>query len=115
VRVLVIEDNAEVREILKEMVQLLGAEAVVAENGLTGLELVRTTKFDLVFTDLRMPGLKGTQLVEALKKAVPDVPLVVVSGSPQDLNEEEVRDKVFRIVRKPFSIRQIGEIIDSFR
>jgi DNA-binding response OmpR family regulator len=82
-RVLIVEDETEVRRVLARFVRLFGAEPVVAEDGLEGWELARLADppFDLVITDSRMPRMTGPVLIGKLREQFPDIPILRVSGS----------------------------------
>ncbi|RMG60912.1 MAG: response regulator [Deltaproteobacteria bacterium] len=114
-KVLVIEDAPEIRDILSEMLSMFGAEAVSVATGEEGISALSKDSFDVIFTDLRLPGIKGTELVIELEKAAGGTPIVVITGSPQDLNENEIRDRVFRIIRKPFPLSEISRVLQALR
>ncbi len=78
--ILVIDDDVLSREFLVDAVKSLGFHALEASDGKRGLERARSEHPDLVLTDLRMPGMDGIQLVEALAEHCPGLPVVVVSA-----------------------------------
>ena len=81
-KILVIEDDTEVRENLEEILQLEGYETIGAENGIEGLELAQTHLPDLIICDVMMPGLDGYQVLAALKEN-PDtatIPLIFLTA-----------------------------------
>ena len=79
--ILVVEDEQYVRESLTAYLDDLGFRVLVAENGLSGLELFRSRRPDIVMTDLRMPVMDGFALVEAIAAEAEFTPIVVVSGA----------------------------------
>jgi diguanylate cyclase (GGDEF)-like protein len=80
--ILVVEDDANARTALAELLEHLGHEVVTACDGLSGLELARTGSFDLVITDLRMPRLDGLAMIAKLRElaAHADTPIVLLSA-----------------------------------
>jgi len=80
-RILIVEDDAGVREFLRETLELEGHEVVEAENGREALELYRDRAADLIITDLVMPELDGIGMILALRKEFPQVRIVAVSGA----------------------------------
>ena len=78
--ILVIDDDVLSREFLADAVKSLGFRALEASDGKSGLERARRDHPDLVLTDLRMPGMDGIELVEALAEQCPGLPVVVVTA-----------------------------------
>jgi len=78
--ILVVEDEQYVRESLTAYLDDIGFQVLAAENGRSGLELFRSTRPDIVMTDLRMPVMDGFALVEAIAAEAEFTPIVVVSG-----------------------------------
>ncbi len=79
-RVLVVDDDSFSREVLTEAARSLGIQAASRTNGEEALEYARANSIDLVFTDLRMPGMNGVELVRRMNQEFPDVPVVVVTA-----------------------------------
>ena len=79
-RVLVIDDEPFVRDTLGEILRQQHHDVVVADDGISGLARFREGAFDLVMTDLAMPGMSGWQVAQAVKAARPQVPVVLVTG-----------------------------------
>jgi PAS domain S-box-containing protein len=79
--VLVVDDEADSRELLSHLLEELGCEVVLARDGVEGLEVARATRPDLITLDLMMPRMNGWEMLRALREdpAVRDVPVVVVS------------------------------------
>jgi len=79
-RVLIADDDALSREFLTEAVRALGFQAESVQNGERALEQLRTRDFDLLLTDLRMPGVNGVELVRTLGRELPDLPVILVTA-----------------------------------
>jgi CheY-like chemotaxis protein len=82
--VLVIDDEAFVRDVLARMVEDLGYSAVTAADGVAGLALVDQQAIDAVLVDLTMPRMNGADVVAALRARRPSLPVVVCSGYDRD-------------------------------
>lgn len=116
VRVLVIDDEDHVREILADMLRVEHHQVVVADRGVEGLERFRREAFDLVMTDLAMPGMSGWQVAQAIKALRPEVPVVLVTGWGVEVPADELRASgVDRVMAKPFRFQDVKEILASFR
>jgi CheY-like chemotaxis protein len=80
-RILVVDDNAMMRSVLRMSLQRAGHEVVLAEDGVQAMKTVGGDQaFDLIITDVQMPKMDGADLVPALRKSLPDVKILVISG-----------------------------------
>ena len=110
-----IDDEEHVREALADMLRLTHHEVVVASQGFEGLEHFRAAPFDLVMTDLAMPGMSGWQVAQAVKALRPGVPVVLVTGWGVELPAEQLRaNGVDRVMTKPFRIEEVHAVAASF-
>jgi PAS domain S-box-containing protein len=110
--VLVIDDEAAVRETLADMLEALGHQVVLAESGQEGLDKVPHNSFDLVFTDLAMPEMDGWETARGIRKLRPDIKIVLVTGygsGTQPPDGEE--DLVNAVIGKPFDFDQVNHAI----
>jgi CheY-like chemotaxis protein/anti-sigma regulatory factor (Ser/Thr protein kinase) len=106
--ILVIEDEEEVRNLLYFILMRGGHEVETVSGGLQGIELFEKKEFDLVFTDLGMPGMSGWQVAEKIKSINGRVPVVLITGWDIDLKESETsRNWVDLIIHKPFGVDQV--------
>ncbi|MDC7235970.1 MAG: response regulator [Spirochaetales bacterium] len=80
-KILIIDDEPVLRQVLQYFLEDLDFEVVVAEDGLGGIEIAKTAKPDVVLTDLRMPGADGLEVLAAVKKMNEEIPVIVVSGA----------------------------------
>ena len=79
-RVLVVDDDSFSREFLTEASRSLGLHTTACKSGEEALEHARQNSVDLIFTDLRMPGMSGIELVRKVNQEHPDLPVVVVTA-----------------------------------
>jgi DNA-binding NtrC family response regulator len=101
-RVLLVDDQPEVRRVVRRNLVRAGHLVVEAWNGRVAIELAREITFDLVISDLRMPDMSGVDLLAALHEYDPDLPVVLTSGSPDPLTTAEARALgVFAYLPKP--------------
>ncbi|NJN79299.1 MAG: response regulator transcription factor [Anaerolineales bacterium] len=83
--ILIIEDEDSLRKTLARILQQAGFEATTAESAEQGLDYLKTTKFDLVFTDLRLPGIAGLEALKFIHAINPSIPVVLFTAQP-DIN-----------------------------
>jgi two-component system, NtrC family, response regulator HydG len=101
-RVLLVEDQPEVRRVVRRNLVRAGHFVVEAWNGRVAIELAREITFDLVISDLRMPDMSGVELLAVLHEYDPDLPVVLTSGSLDPLSTAEARALgVFAYLAKP--------------
>src|SRR5260370_30909432 len=77
---LIVDDDANTLASLSRAFRLAGHEAVVCDNPVRALELVKSEPFDLIFSDVVMPGMDGLKLLEAIRNAGVSSPVVMMSG-----------------------------------
>ena len=97
-RVLAVDDQRYFRELIEGLLTDEGYEVVTASSGEEALHLLEREDFDIVLTDLVMPGIDGTQLVERVKKRLPDQEIVMVTGESRPLHSQ--LDKIVEMVRR---------------
>jgi len=121
-RVLVIEDEEDVREVLNMHLASAGYDVVEAENGEDGLNILRAEdnmiNIDLVLCDIRMPKVDGGKFVEILKKEAPRVPVVMVTGYSDtemaiSFLKRGVKDYLVKPVEKKIFLDVVGKIITA--
>lgn len=113
-RILVIEDEDEVRELLKDILVGGAHQVETASRGREGLKMLRKKDFDLVFTDLGMPGMSGWQVAEETKKKNRNTPVVLITGWEIRLEPSELKERgVDWIVNKPFKVKQILKLVQE--
>lgn len=81
-KILIIEDEAAIRRVLVKILteENQNYEVSEAEDGLAGMEILKKEDFDLVLCDIKMPKMDGIEVLEALKKIKPEIPVVMISG-----------------------------------
>jgi CheY-like chemotaxis protein len=107
-RVLVVDDDPGLRALLCEILQRLGLDAEAAADGGEGAELFESDPtFDLVITDLLMPRLSGWDLIQRLRTANPEIPIILLAGSLGSDDLERARRTGVKTLRKPVQIPEL--------
>ena len=99
-RVLVVDDERHLREMLREVLETWGCAADVAADGAEGIARFEAGGYDLVLTDLMMPGVSGLEVVEAVRQSDPSVGVVMLTASLDDLDAHAER-LGFTLLHKP--------------
>ncbi len=113
-RVLVIDDNASVRELLEDILTEIGHNVTSAASGAEGVAQFRQNRFDIVFTDLAMPGMTGWQVAEAVKETSPQTPVILTTGWKVQIGRQKLqKSTIDRILSKPFKVDSILQAIHA--
>ena len=114
-RILVIDDEPEVRCVLRDMLTPCGHTVIEAASGETGLALLEREAVDVILTDISMPGMSGWDVAAACQQQFPQIPLGFVTGWGDRLDEQETaRAGVRFIVSKPFAPADVqGHVADA--
>ena len=108
-RILLAEDEADVRSTLKQLLEFDRHSVVEACDGRQALNLLKSHRFDLVITDYLMPGMPGDQLVAELKKQAPELPIIMITAN-MDLLPNPIPG-VDVLLPKPFQVADLREAI----
>ena len=104
-RVLVIDDEQDIADVLRDTLSAEGHAVEVALSGAEGLAKLGEGEFDVVFTDLGMPDMSGWEVAAKVRARRPETPVVLVTGWGASLDEDEVRrNGIAAVVHKPFEI-----------
>jgi signal transduction histidine kinase/CheY-like chemotaxis protein len=110
-RILVVDDEEPVRELLSDILEDEGVEVTLAANGAEALARFEPGRFDAVLTDIGMPGMNGWELLRQISERDRQVPLAVITGWGELVStHEEKAARVEWVLTKPFSMSQICEI-----
>ena len=113
-RILIVDDSKYIRSNLLQIFSLMGFEAIVAGSGSEALDQFYSVTFDLVITDLEMPGMDGWTLSSQIKELSPDTPIVLITGSEKsDLIERLETSNVDLVLFKPFSLKDIQDTVQT--
>lgn len=113
-RLLVVDDEDFVRELLREILEGEHCEVCVAESGAEALEMFGNVQFDGVFTDVGMPGMSGWELAREIRRQNPRIPIAVITGWGEVVGSHEQKAAgVNWIVAKPFTADRIAELVQE--
>jgi len=113
-KILIAEDELAVREFVSRALAHNGHEVTAVDDGLKALEAVSTDAFDLLVTDIVMPGLDGIALALKLAKDRPELSILMMSGYAVERQRAHNLDAlIHKIVAKPFTLDEICTAVDE--
>jgi signal transduction histidine kinase/CheY-like chemotaxis protein len=107
--ILVVEDNEEVGQFAETLLSELGHSVTLATSGEEALELTRGRDFDLVFSDVVMPGMGGLRLAERLAEEKPDLPVILATGYSQEIAQSGSGGRP--VILKPYRLSTLSEAL----
>lgn len=113
-RVLVIDDDESLLNVVKELLVAIGHEPTVAKDGMEGLSIFDESSFDFVITDLGLPGMSGWDVAKAVKLKRQSLPVMIISGWGAQIAEDDVSSRgVDMVLSKPFTVTQLRDAINQ--
>mgnify|MGYP005835678577 CR=1 FL=1 len=113
-KVLVIDDEEPLREIIKEVLGMLKMEVIQAETGIQAIEIVSAldAPVDLMIIDLHMPNMTGEETFEKLRSRFPDCPVLFISGHYGN-SYKSMLDEKTQFLKKPFSLNELQKAVSA--
>ena len=113
-RILVVDDNDEIRYMVSKILSRMGYEVLSANSGTNGLNLFMKNQFDLVITDFDMPGIDGWNLAFHIKENSPSTLVILMTGADKnDFPDAFSQSPVDQLLFKPFGYGEIEETIQK--
>jgi DNA-binding response OmpR family regulator len=113
-KVLVIDDEDFIRELVKDFLELDEVQCKGAETGDTGLEMISKEKFDLILLDRNLGGIKAEDFIARIKDTDKNIPILILTGD-QQCDEEYLKDTgADGIIFKPFQVTDFLTSINKF-
>jgi len=111
-RILIIDDDEQIRFTIRVSLEIAGHEILEAEDGEEGLALYAQDPTDLVITDMLMPGIDGLEVIRRFKETNPEGKVVIMTANQDDL-EEAVEMGADFALEKPFSVSELRESVQE--
>jgi DNA-binding NtrC family response regulator len=113
--VLVIDDDPDIRELLKTELEAAGHKISLAVNGREGVQRYKKSQIDLVITDLFMPEQEGLETIKQLRMEFPEVSIIAMSGKPTGGTMLSVAKRMgaVAVLQKPFQIQELLKAIEQ--
>jgi len=110
-KILVVDDEESIRELLRDVLESEGCRVYLAPGGREALGLFEAHQFDAIFTDVGMPGMSGWELAHAIRKHSETIPIAVITGWGEAVGSNEQKEaRVDWVIAKPFTAQRISEL-----
>ena len=113
-RIIIIDDQVDIRNAFELALEDTDIEVDTAASGIEGLEKIKNGQYDLVYLDLKMPGINGIETLHAIRKKDMELPVYLITAFHQEFMEEiiEVQKKgyEFELLKKPLEMDEIKQI-----
>jgi len=114
VEILAVDDQPVILELISAMCQTLGFRVTTALSGAEALSLAKVNKFDVILTDLAMPGMSGLELSRLIRIDNPDTPIILITGWEATIERSELESSgISDILYKPFRIEQLTNLVKA--
>jgi signal transduction histidine kinase/DNA-binding response OmpR family regulator len=111
-RILIVDDEVDVLDLCRRILESKGYKVKTAHNGHEAIELAQRENFDLLLTDIKMPGITGLEIAQALKKSDPEVICVTMTGySTMDMVLEALKLGIDEFILKPFTPEDLSSTV----
>jgi DNA-binding NtrC family response regulator len=113
-RLLIVDDDDILREFIDQALSTVNIKVKSVNNALDALDLFANEKFELVLTDIQMPGMDGWELATNIKKISPDTPVILMTGMQSNYVEEKMKKiNIDSILYKPFSFKLLETTVNN--
>ncbi|CAI4032942.1 Response regulator [Nitrospira tepida] len=113
-KILSVDDDAHVRELLHAVIQRKGHQVVSADNGQHGIQVFRREQPDITILDMDMPDMNGISVLKAIRSVDPQAAVIVLTGTGTHVLEKQAADLGVRhFLAKGFSLHELGAAIDQ--
>lgn len=114
IKVLIVDDEVALANTLAQRLQMRDLKVVTAHDGEQALSKLKADKPDVIVLDLRMPGMHGMEVLQEIKKASPDIQVIILTAHGTDKDEEEARRLGgFDFLKKPADIETLAHKIKA--
>ena len=111
-RILIVDDDQEIRSFCREVLELQNFSVEEAENGAKALKILKKTSFNLILSDIMMPDISGLDLASKVRNKYPDTFVILVTGHGSiDLAKDAIQRGAFDFITKPFKIEELLQTV----
>ena len=115
IKILIIDDDETMCSLFKDTLEVVGYKVTTISDSIMGLELVKKENYDLVFLDLKMPVMDGSEIFRQIRESKPELPVTIITGYPDsDLMMRALAYGPLVVISKPFSSSDILTAVNNY-
>ncbi|TLY28520.1 MAG: response regulator [Nitrospirae bacterium] len=112
-RVLAVDDDAKIRDLLDTLLRRKGHQVLTADHGQKGIDVFRRERPDITILDLKMPNMNGIEVLRKIREINPQAPVIILTGAGTETFEKQARDLgVTHFLEKGFSLHELGDALN---
>ena len=112
--ILVVDDRVSDRETMKTILADRGYRVATARDGMEAIELVKSRHYDIIFLDVRLPGMDGVETFEQVKKIDPEATVIMMTGyTEEDLVKRAISEGAYTCIYKPFDMQKVIGLVEN--
>jgi DNA-binding NtrC family response regulator len=111
--ILIVDDTDEMRDVLIEIVRMQGHFAIGANNAASAIETLKSLTFQVVITDIEMPGMNGIDLARYIKATYPETAVIIITGNRDPETAEIIADMGLQCFYKPLTISTLIKTVEN--
>jgi len=114
VSILVVDDNNDLAEGMSDLLDALGYDVAIANDGFAAVSLVEKSSFDIALMDIKMPGMNGVEAYKQIKEINPKIEAIMMTGySDDDLIKEALSEGAREVMNKPIDFGRLVALIEA--
>ncbi len=114
-RILIVDDEYGITATLSDILEVYGYNVEIANDGYKAIEVVKESFFDIIFMDIKMPGINGTETFKEIKKISPKtVVMMMTAFAVDDLISEALKEGAYGVIYKPLDFEKVLDFLEKF-
>lgn len=112
--ILVVDDEEVTRDVIAQALKIMGYNPITAEDGLEAYNMIKSSKPDLVITDIHMSKMNDLELLQKTKEYDPTIPVILITGfDPDEARISADKHQASALITKPFRLSQLSELMEE--
>ena len=112
IRILVVDDEPKLCHLIEELLKLEGCRVDVSISNMEALQMIKENKYQMLITDLKMPGIDGLELIQKARELNPEIRTIIITGSETvETTVQSLKHEIDDDIKKPFSIVELKKVV----
>ena len=112
IRILVVDDEPKLCHLIEELLKLEGYRVDVSISNMEALQMIKENKYQMLITDLKMPGIDGLELIQKARELNPEIRTIIITGSETvETAVQSLKHEIDDDIKKPFSIVELKKVV----